>query len=301
MANSTFSGPVRSENGFKTIDVNSTTGAVTDGLVINKDGNIYTNNGGHIQYAAATGYGPADLIVGKGGSQYGTVNPYAESSTQLFPLGSTLVYGNNVYRYVEIGGTAVTAGKLLQHAAVVSDHANMTATAAVAAGETAISVETNGTDLTLNQYADGYLWVNDVNGEGQMLRVKSNPAHDHSADPSVVITCYDALATALTTSSQLSLIENPNTNLIVAPATETGALMGATVIDMTADYYGWFTVAGPQALLTEGTLVLGHNCMRSDSTAGAVEPSSGSTLVNIGQVMAVNATTEYSLVWMNLQ
>ena len=54
-------------------------------------------------------------------------------------------------------------------------------------------------------------------------------------------------------------------------------------------------------MLTEGTLVLGHNCMRSDSTAGAVEPSSGSTLVNIGQVMVVNATTEYSLVWMNLQ
>ena len=48
-----------------------------------------------------------------------TVDPYSESATQLFPLGTTLVYGNNVYRYVEIGGTAVTAGKLLQHAAVL--------------------------------------------------------------------------------------------------------------------------------------------------------------------------------------
>ena len=93
MANSTFSGPVRSENGFKTIDVNSTTGAVTDGLVINKDGNIYTNDGGHIQYAAATGYGPADLIVGKGGSQYGTVNPYAESSTHHLPISNHLRIG----------------------------------------------------------------------------------------------------------------------------------------------------------------------------------------------------------------
>ena len=77
-------------------------------------------------------------------------------------------------------------------------------------------------------------------------------------------------------------------------------MVGCTVIDMTADYYGWFTVYGPQAILTEGTLVLGHNCMRSDSTAGAVEPSSGSTLVNIGQVMTVNPTTEYSLVWMDV-
>ena len=300
MANTTFDGPVRSKNGFKTITTTAATGAITDGLVVNSSGNIYNTAGGHIQYAAATGYGPADIIIGKGGSQYGTANPYAESATQLFPLGSTLVYGNNVYRYVEVGGTAVTAGKLLQHAAVVAHHSNMTATATTAAGETAISVETGGTDLTLNQYADGYLWVNDVNGEGQMLRVKSNPAHDHSADPSVVITTYDALATALTTSSQLSLLENPNTNLIVAPAAETGALMGATVIDMTADYYGWAVIKGPAALLTVGTLVVGNAAVRSGGTAGGVAPATDNVLQEVGDVMAVSANTEYSLINMNI-
>jgi|TARA_R110000850_G_scaffold18742_3_gene57588 hypothetical protein len=300
MANSTFNGPVRSENGFKTIDINSSTGAVTDGLVINADGNIFTDDGGHIQYVAASGFGPADLIVGKGGSQYATANPYAESATQLFPLGSKLIYGNNTYRYVGIGGTAVTAGKLLQQPAVVSDHANMSATAAVAAGETAISVETGGTDITLNQYANGYLWVNDVAGEGQMLRVKSNPAHDHSADPSIVITCYDALATALTTNSQLTLLADPSNDLIVAPAAETGALMGATVIDMTADYYGWAVISGPAALLTVGTLVVGNAAVRSGGTAGGVAPATDNVLMEVGDVMAVSANTEYSLINMNL-
>jgi hypothetical protein len=300
MANSTFNGPVRSENGFKTIDINSSTGAVTDGLVINADGNIFTDDGGHIQYVAASGFGPADLIVGKGGSQYATANPYAESATQLFPLGSKLIYGNNTYRYVGIGGTAVTAGKLLQQPAVVSDHANMSATAAVAAGETAISVETGGTDITLNQYANGYLWVNDVAGEGQMLRVKSNPAHDHSADPSIVITCYDALATALTTNSQLTLLADPSNDLIVAPAAETGALMGATVIDMTADYFGWAVISGPAALLTVGTLVVGNAAVRSGGTAGGVAPATDNVLMEVGDVMAVSANTEYSLINMNL-
>ena len=300
MANTTFSGAVRSENGFKTVTKNTSTGAFTEYSNMNSSGNLYLKGGSHLQYVAATGYGPSDLIVGKGGSQYGTANPWAESSTQLFPLGSMLHYGNNVYRYGLNGGTAITAGKLVAHQAQDSNHLNMTATSAVSAGETAISVETGGNDLTLNEYADGYLWANDVNGEGQTMRVKSNPAHDHSDDPSVVITTYDPLVTALTTSSQLSLIHNPYSQVVVAPTAEAGAVMGATVIDMTADYYGWFTVSGPQALLTEGTLVLGHNCMRSDTTAGAVEPSSGSTLVNIGQVMAVNATTEYSLIWMNI-
>ena len=300
MANTTFNGSVRSENGFKQVTKSSTLGTFTDNFVVNSSGNIYNTAGGHVQYAAATGYGPTDLIVGKGGSQYGTVNPWAESSTQLFPLGSMLHYGNNVYRYGLNGGSAVTAGKLVAHQAQDSNHLNMSATATTAIGETAISVETGGNDLTLNEYADGYLWVNDVNGEGQTMRVKSNPAHDHSDDPSVVITTYDPLATALTTNSQLSLIHNPYSQVVVAPTAEAGSVVGCTVIDMTADYYGWFTVYGPQAILTEGTLVLGHNCMRSDSTAGAVEPSSGSTLVNIGQVMAVNATTEYSLVWMDI-
>ena len=300
MANSTFNGPVRSENGFKTIDTNSTTGVITDGLVINADGNIFTDDGGHIQYVAATGFGPADLVIGKGGSQYATANPYAESATQLFPLGAKLIYGNNVYRYVGIGGTAVTAGKLLQQPAVVSDHANMTATAAVAAGETAISVETGGTDITLNQYANGYLWVNDVAGEGQMLRVKSNPAHDHSADPSIVITCYDALATALTTNSQLTLLADPSNDLIVAPAAETGALMGATVIDLTADYFGWAVMSGPAALLTVGTLVVGNAAVRSGGTAGGVAPATDNVLMEVGDVMAVSANTEYSLINMNL-
>ena len=302
MGNSTFSGAVRSENGFKTVTKSTSTGAFTEQSNMNSSGNLYLKGGAHLQYPAATGYGPADLVVGKGGSQYGTVNPWAESSTQLFPLGSELHYGNNIFRYGQLGGTAVTAGKLVQHAAIIANHTNCAATAATTAGTTAISIETAGdTDITLNQYADGYLWVNDVNGEGQTMRVQSNPAHNHGDDPSIVITTYDELATALTTNSQLSLIANPHTGLVVAPAAETGAVMGATVIDMTADYYGWFTTSGPQALLSVGTLVVGNIAVRSGGTAGGVAPATDNLLTEVGEVMAARADTEYSLVWMNLQ
>ena len=146
MANTTFNGSVRSENGFKQVTKSSTLGTFTDNFVVNSSGNIYNTGGGHVQYAAATGYGPTDLVIGKGGSQYGTVNPWAESSTQLFPLGTMLHYGLNVYRYGLLGGTAVTAGKLVAHQAQDSNHLNMTATATTAVGETDISVETGGND-----------------------------------------------------------------------------------------------------------------------------------------------------------
>jgi hypothetical protein len=295
MANSTFSGPVRSENGFKTIDVATSTGAITDGLVINADGNIFTDDGGHVQYAAATGYGPADFIVGKGGSQYGTVDPFTSGLTQLFPLGSRLLYGNTVYAYGRLAAVAVTAGKCVTHAAKITHHFDLTPTAGVAAGETAISVETAGTDITLNQYANGYLYVNDAAGEGQMLRIKSNPAHDHSADPSIVITCYDDLATAITTSSRITLIPDPRSAQIVQAATTTGATLGVTVVDMAASAYGWFAVSGPQAVLTSGTLVVGNHAVPLGA-AGAVGPAAGDVIQVIGTVMIVNVTTDYSLI-----
>ena len=295
MANTTFNGPVRSENGFKTIDVTAKTGAVTDGLVINADGNIFTDAGGHTQYVAATGYGPADLIVGKGGSQYGTVDPFTSGLTQLFPLGSRLLYGNTVYAYGRLAAAAVTAGKCVTHAASIAHHFDLTPTAGVAAGETAISVETAGTDITLNQYANGYLYVNDAAGEGQMLRIKSNPAHDHSSDPSIVITCYDDLATAITTSSRITLIPDPRSAQIVQAATTTGATLGVTVVDMAASAYGWFSVSGPATVLTSGTLVVGNHAVPLGA-AGAVGPAAGDVIQVIGTVMIVNVTTDYSLI-----
>jgi hypothetical protein len=295
MANSTFTGSVRSENGFKTIDVAASTGAITDGLVINADGNIFTDDGGHVQYAAATGYGPADFIVGKGGSQYGTVDPFTSGLTKLFPLGSRLLYGNTVYAYGRLAATAVTAGKCVTHAASIAHHFDLTPTAGVAAGETAISVETAGTDITLNQYAGGYLYVNDAAGEGQMLRIESNPAHDHSADPSIIITCYDDLATAITTSSRITLIPDPRSGQIVQAATTTGATLGVTVVDMAASAYGWFAVSGPQAVLTSGTLVVGNHAVPLGA-AGAVGPAAGDVIQVIGTVMIVNVTTDYSLI-----
>ena len=304
MANTTFNGTVRSESGLKVVSKNTTTGAYTDKMTFDSSGRMITTTGSHLKYTAVAGYGPSDLIVGKGGSSGATADPFSESSTALFPLGTKLVYNDRTFVYGGAAGTAITAGKLVQHVTEVANHTNCTATATTAAGETAISIETAGdTDLTLNQYAEGYLFVNDEAGEGQCLRVKSHPAHDHSSDPSVIITCYDDLATGLTTSSELTLMPNAYDNLVIAPTTHTGACVGATTVDMTADYYGWFQTKGPAALLTDGTLVLTAPAVRSDGTAGAVEVLDSDADAEsqvIGQVMCVSATAEYSLIWMNI-
>ena len=264
-----------------------------NGIVIT--GALKTTTGGHMQYVAATGYAASDYIVGKGGSSYGTVDPYTSGASQLFPLGSKLLYGNTTYRYGRMGAGAVTAGKCVTHAASIAHHFDLTPTAGVDAGETAISVETAGTDITLNQYAGGYMYINDAAGEGQMLRINSNPAHDHSADASIVITAYDDLATAITTSSRVTLIADPLSALIGQAATTTGATMGVTVVDMAATHYGWFAVSGPATVLTSGTLVVGNHAVPLGAT-GAVGPAAGDVIQVIGTVMIVNVTTDYSLI-----
>ena len=268
---------------------------ITFGDGIDITGSIKTTAGAHMQYTEAAGYAASDFLVGKGSSSYGTVDPFTSGASQLFPLGSKLLYGNTTYRYCKMAATAVTAGKCVTHAASIAHHFDLAPTADVAAGETAISVETAGTDITLNQYANGYLYVNDAAGEGQMLRIKSNPAHDHSSDPSIVITCYDDLATAITTSSRVTLIPDPRSGLIGQAATTTGATLGVTVVDMAASAYGWFAVSGPATVLTSGTLVVGNHAVPLGAV-GAVGPAAGDVIQVIGVVMIVNVTTDYSLI-----
>ena len=67
MANTTFNGSVRSENGFKQVTKSSTLGTFTDNFTVNSSGAVYGTAGAHFKYTAAAGYGPADLVVGKGG------------------------------------------------------------------------------------------------------------------------------------------------------------------------------------------------------------------------------------------
>ena len=71
-----------------------------------------SNGGAHFKYLADTKGGGTDLIVGKHGSDENGVDPFTQSSTQLFPLGTKLMYGERTYRYA-FSGEANNAGVLL--------------------------------------------------------------------------------------------------------------------------------------------------------------------------------------------
>ena len=119
-------------------------------------------------------------------------------------------------------------------------------TAAHSAGDTTISLEVPTTDLTKDQYADGYMIFNDGPGEGEVYRIKSHPAHDASADPTVIFTLDEPIVTALTTATETGLLVNPYAAFEIIDGDdtqETGAL-GVTTMPVTASYYCWLQTAG---------------------------------------------------------
>tara|TARA_R100001079_G_C4449902_1_gene153122 strand:- start:2579 stop:3403 length:825 start_codon:yes stop_codon:yes gene_type:complete len=266
------------------------------------NGQVGFTNDVQIKIAGTGTEGPEQTFHGKNITD--KIDPYQQGTTKLFPLGSRLKYGDREFVYAFMDG-AVTAGKVLQqkaHGKSGGHHDGMAPTANTPAGSYVVSVETGGTNLVADEYADGYLFVNDGTGEGQRWKIKSHPAHVHGSDPSVEITLYDPVTTTLATSdSKLTLVPSKYLDVVVAPHAESGVVVGVTAMDMADDNYGWIQTKGPAAVLTLGTVVLGHGVTRSTATtAGAVQAVGADTDAIIGTVQFVEATTEYSLIELNI-
>ena len=230
-------------------------------------------------------------------------DPFSESSTQLYPLGSKLEYGDRKFRYAHIyNGGGAAAGVTLENIAATAHHRDVAVAEAASAGAKSITVTLGGTEATADYYNEGYIHINDVTGQGQLLRIKDHPAADASA--TLVLTLYDPLKTAITTSSKADLISSNYKSINTAATTHVGVIVGVSTIAMTANYYGWIQTSGPCSVLTSGTLVLGQAAVRSDTAAGAVEPNDSTTdgeNTQIGQVLVVNGDTDNSVINLNIE
>ena len=259
------------------------------------------------------------LVIGRNAiGQDGTVvNPFAEAASAQFPLGTILKYNDRTYRYCRNGGSGLAAGKVTctRNKSHASNHLNMQISAGGGVGTYKVTVETAGsTNIVENEYAGGYLYVNDGVGEGHCYKIKSHPAHVHDTDPSCEITLYDPIVVGLTTAggtrSEVSLSHSKYEKVIVAPGSTpmTGQTVGVPPVAVTAAYYFWNQVSGPAAVLVTGTVVIGDSVCASISggTAGAVQARVADSAAqrvarSVGEVMQVNATTEYALIDLTME
>lgn len=204
-------------------------------------------------------------------------------------------------------GTTVAPGKIYQDAAIVAGNQNIAVTAFTAYsanGNVPAKVTvTLGTTVVANQYAGGFLVVNDNNGEGQTLRIASHPAASGSA--SCVITLEDAPNTAITTASEVCLISAHGKDVVITNHSALGTPVGVALCPIAAGSYGFFVTKGIVSCLGDASEVAAGVAIGvSTATDGANMELTASTNVSVTNVIgfAVQAavSTEYRAVFMNV-
>ena len=259
-------------------------------------------------------------IYGDFGDEKVTVTPSDTSPTagDVDPnnglvVGTRMILpAGRVFRYAFSNG-AVGAGKGVQSSIALANQDTALVPAAAAVGDKSVTLTfgtSPNTDVTADQYANGYLLVNDVDGEGHVYRIKGKGAHvaaDVSASPAVEIFLQDGdtIATALTTSSEVGLVANPYQDVIITPAgAQTARCVGYTACEVADNTYFWVQTWGEAAVFADGTLVIFRPIRVSDGVAGAVENYASQTASEEQVVgFATNvlaATSEYQFAFLQI-
>ena len=204
---------------------------------------------------------------------------YDTSATQRARLGEeyTLI-PDRVFRYTKNGPRALSVGTVLQGPRPNDSHANMTC-AVTPVGASAVTVTLDrGDPMTLNEYKEGYLYVNDQGvtlidegGEGFLYDVVSHPGGDAGEGTTKKIVLKDPIAVALTTSSQATLIPNLYSGVSRPDRNSWDVIVGVVPVSVPADEYFWCQVRGPAVVLQSGRLWAGQGVMLSQRHPGAVE------------------------------
>ena len=231
------------------------------------------------------------------------------STTQKHRLGTKMQYNDGRVFYYSKAAEAITAGQLTMGSQSATDHDTGLVVVSGAAGATRIVVTNGGSTAvtgsgkftgdfaTRGDYVDGYLFINDVTGQGQIFQIEDHSSAATGAALTIDLADNESVQTALTTSSRVGLHKPVGHSVEMWDASDIdGPPLGVPTHDIASGEYFWNQTAGPAAVLTAGTLVLGNEAY--SSTDGAVEPSASdnSAEARVGTVLAVEGAGNYSLI-----
>jgi hypothetical protein len=221
------------------------------------------------------------------------------SSTKQVELGAVGVTSDGrVFRYAKAGAVALDPGKLCVNADLVANHTNIVVAANVAVGDTKVTVTLGATAATADQYAEGYLTVNDAAGEGIQYKIASNGA----AASAGVITVFleEPIQVALTTSSEVTLKPNTYAGIVISATDQADQPVGVPNVTITAAYFGWVQTRGECAVLADEAVTKGQTLTIGTGVAGAVEAADliGEPTVGIASEALVD--TEYRAAFLTL-
>ncbi len=231
-------------------------------------------------------------------------NPYAESATPLFTIGTKLFQGARGWWYLKNAAVALNIAAPLQSAAAIHAEADDDIVVGAASAIGALTATLTSTAnlaaaplSTANGFAEGYLVVNDEAGEGQMYKIKSHEAA--SGTSNFIVTLSDPLTVALTTSSQVGLIQSPCANVLASKAVMTGIFAGIPLLAVTASYYFWAQMAGPAPIVAHAAIAKGTKVVLGTTAAKADPGADVTTEITIGYPLTPGiADTETMMVFL---
>ena len=228
-----------------------------------------------------------------------------ESSSQKHALGTKMVFvDGREYSYAENGGSAIAEGLLVAAEAPEAQHDEDLAVATAAAGSSSITVTLGSTAAAKDLYKDGYLFLNKPTATStvhEFYKIKSHPQAAAAATLELTLYDNDKLHTAITNGTDTAgLLKSPYKDIVVAPAAVAGRLVGLTVNNFTASYYGWVQTAGLAVGKIDGTPAFGTLVGASSNHAGQMLAVGADTTPAIARVHGVAATTndEFHTVWL---
>lgn len=174
---------------------------------------------------------------------------YAESATQKERLGRVRELDDGrTFVYMKNGAVALAAGAVV--ASVITSGMNeQTVTVAHAIGTENVTITDSGAGTAADAYKDGKLVVTAGPGIGECYAITGNSAATAGATFNVQLA--SPLATAWTTSTDVTLYVNKYNGVVVNPTDGQQLPVGVPQRIVTASYYFWGQVAGDGAMLID--------------------------------------------------
>ena len=225
---------------------------------------------------------------------------YESKTDALHNIGEYVVTNDGRgYRYCKAGATALVVGKIQQAKAEdTSNEQEITITNAAVNDTTIVSTDT--VTLALNLLAGGFLIVSEGTlGVGQTYKLKGNTAASAAV---VTFNLDEPVRVATTGTCKVDVKVNPYMSVIVAPTTQTSAIVGAAQYAIPASEFGWLQTRGPCAILAQGTVVVGDGLVPANTTTtGTVVSRADASLeASIGYALHGAATTDYCLAFLTI-
>ena len=225
---------------------------------------------------------PQSAEFGAGDVTLSAQGIFETSSTLKYRLGEKIVVGAKIFRYVQ-ASEALTAGNLCTAKPALDGEDTVTVAHPIGTNKV---VHVASAVITLNQFAEGLLMVDEGTGAGDAYQIKTHPAI--SSGNAGVITLYDGLRTAWVIADTDILMVGPVWVVQESNIDQAELPMGIPLIDVESAYYFWIQRSGiSPALMDEafGSVVGQRLVTIGSSTAGSVEAWDGTGEPIVGQTI----------------